>query len=101
MPAPTHDDPQPLLEHVAWVRALARRLARAAHAGDDVSPTALVAALAQPSGGGAARPARADDSHQAPVGGLEQPSGGGAPGRRWLATVARNFFRQRLRAASR
>jgi RNA polymerase sigma factor (sigma-70 family) len=41
-------DPEALLAHAGWVRALARRLAADADDGDDVAQQALVAAMARP-----------------------------------------------------
>jgi RNA polymerase sigma-70 factor (ECF subfamily) len=72
-------DPRPstsLLEEAAWVRSLARRLARDASTADDLAQETLAAAIERPP-----RPDR--------------------PLRRWLAAVLRNFARQRHRSETR
>ena len=65
--------PKELLEHAGWLQALARRLVRDPGAADDLVQETWVAAL----GGSRAR---------------------GETTRAWLATVLRNFLRQRVRS---
>jgi RNA polymerase sigma factor (sigma-70 family) len=65
--------PEQLLEHVEWVRRLARRLVTEATAADDVAQQTLLTAIERP-------PARADHP------------------RAWLATVARSVARRWRRA---
>ncbi len=61
-----------LLEHQAWVRALARRLVRDPHAAEDLAQEAYAIAL-------------------------ERPSGSVHAMKAWLATVLRNLVRERAR----
>src|SRR5262245_32690612 len=65
-----------LLEHAAWIRALARRLVRDPAAADDAVQRTWLAAL-------------------------EHPPGEGTPIRRWLAAVLRNSVRQEKRSEER
>lgn len=73
MPPAGSDD---LLQHASWLRALARRLVADAHTADDLVQSTWLAAL-------------------------ESPPPTGPAGRRWLATVLRNFALQFRRGAAR
>src|SRR5688572_9813079 len=48
MSTSAHSDPRTLLEHTAWVRALAARLARDAHEAEDLSQETWLALLRRP-----------------------------------------------------
>ncbi|MEM8710135.1 MAG: sigma-70 family RNA polymerase sigma factor [Planctomycetota bacterium] len=72
--------PEELLEHLPWVRALARRLVADPSAADDIAQDSMVVALRKP-----------PRSKGGDVGGL----------RPWLAAVVRNTARQRARSESR
>ena len=65
-----------LLEHVGWVRALARRLVRDPAEADDIAQEAMVSAISSP-----------------PLGGRDV--------RKWLGRVVGNTWRMRRRSAQR
>lgn len=75
-PAPRPVDPEELLPHAGWLRAIARNLIRDADLADDVVQQAFVAAI-------------------------ELPPRDGVPIRAWLARVGRNISINTLRATSR
>ena len=73
---PATYDPELLLQHADWVRALARRLVRGEAAAEDVAQETWLALL-------------------------RRPPAAGRPVRPWIAAVARNQARQRGRAERR